>query len=183
MKKGVNWIENWYKNGKNWCKILCTHLMVWSQLYTPQYTIRHVGTSDHETMVTVPTLPKLWEPRKQTKVYSSHVRKCQVAEALQEVSWQGMYRLPSCQLQFELFQWIISDTVNTLVPIREKRVLSNLNLNDKARIMPANQVNGDAKSLPSNFFMKSVNGITVPNTMNCWKAVKIIFGQQWTGLH
>ena len=102
--------------------------------------------------------------------------------------------LPTCEQQYTLFQETMSDIINTIVPVKQKTILSN----DKPWITPEyktliarrqvahvsgnrtlynqlrNQINRLSESLRSEFYQKSVDKMC--DSKNWWKTVKSLIG-------
>ena len=118
--------------GDNTLDVILTNM---ADFYKPPIAIGALGRSDHEMVLAVPITPPKWEPPKRITTVSrnaTHEQKVQVAEALRSVPWELMYRLPDCKSQFDFFQGILTDTLDTLVPTVTKSRLSN----DKPWVTP-----------------------------------------------
>ena len=170
-----------------------------ASFYAKPFPIGALGSSDHQTVVATPIIPPKRRPPQRIVKYvrcPTHDDKIQMAEMLRSVPWEDMYKLPSCESQFEFFHGILSDTINTLIPLQKKVSYTN----DKPWITPAfkslvarrqkallsgdipqynrlrNQVNRDRELLPKNFYSSTLEKLGPGFSRGWWKTVKTLLG-------
>lgn len=170
-----------------------------SQYYGEPAILPPLGSSDHSCIFLLPTgnkapsLPTTQSERRDCRPSN----KSALFSSLQAVNWTPLYRLNSCENQFQNFQSLVTEAIKTHLPTRivklhptdkpwltsdikaaiKKRQRAWLNGNSYLYRLYRNRVMSLCKSARRRFYHNSISHMKNSNPRKWWNNIKLLSGQ------
>ena len=168
----------------------------------------HLGKSDHNIITAIPCLGTTWKHRPCSKTIKTtrHVTtetKRTFAADLTAINWSSLYRLPTCQEQFDAFMSVLNSLIEehfpTTTAVRHSNDKPWVTKGFKALVQDRQKAlhEGDAETyrrlrnnihrqrsrLRASFYQSKVDKIGESNSRQWWKTIKTMIGLQPSKSH
>ena len=172
--------------------------------HTPEIC-SHLGKSDHNIITAIPCMGTTWKhrPCSKTIMTTRHVtaetKQTFIAD-LTSINWSSLFRLPTCQEQFDAFTSVLNSLIEEHFPTTTEARHSN----DKPWVTNTgtrppesstrrehrdvykqlrNKINRQRLRLRASFYQSKVNKIGESNSRQWWKTIKTMIGLQPSKSH
>ena len=168
----------------------------------------HLGKSDHNIITAIPCLGTTWKHRPCSKTIKTtrHVTpetKRTFAADLTAINWSSLYRLPTCQEQFDAFMSVLNSLIEehfpTTTTVRHSNDKPWVTKGFKALVQDRqkavhegdtetyrrlrNKINRKRSRLRASFYQSKVDKIGESNSRQWWKTIKTMIGLQPSKSH
>ena len=169
-----------------------------SKYYDCPRVVAPIGLSDHNSILLEPLKSYANFGSRSTRLVrdSRPSNRKLVREKLSQVNWSPLYSMQSCDEQFQFFSSTVNSIVETFLPLKKMKSVSN----DKPWITPEiktliakrqrawskgkntlfkhyrNKVNASCKRARNSFYNKNIADVQQTNPRKWWSAVKRIAG-------
>ena len=179
-----------------------------AEFYPAPDICSHLGKSNHNIITAIPCMGTTWKHRPCSKTIKTtrHVTtetKRTFAADLTAINWSSLYRLPTCQEQFDAFTSVLNSMIEehfptttavrhsndnpcvtkgfkALVQYRQK-ALHEGDTDTYRRLR--NKINRQRSRLKSSFYQSKVDKIGESNSRQWWKTIKTMIGIQPSKSH
>ena len=179
-----------------------------ADIYPTPEMCSHLGKSDHNIITAIPCMGTTWKHRPCSKTITTtrHVTaetKQTFTADLTSINWSSLFRLPTCQEQFDAFTSVLNSLIEEQFPTTTEVRHSN----DKPRVTKGfktlvqdrqkalhegntetykqlrNKINRQRSRLRATFYQSKVNKIGESNSRQWWKTIKTMIGLQPSKSH
>ena len=173
------------------------HLTNMADFYPTPEICSHLGKSDHNIITAIPCLGTTWKHRPCSKTIKTtrHVTpetKRTFAADLTAINWSSLYRLPTCQEQFDAFMSVLNSLIEehfpTTTTVRHSNDKPWVTKGFKALVQDRqkalhegdtetyrrrrNNINRQRSRLRASFYQSKVDKIGESNSRQWWKTIK-----------
>ena len=179
-----------------------------ADLYPTPEICSHLGKSDDNIITAIPCMGTTWKHRPCSKTITTtrHITaetKQTFTAHLTSINWSSLYRLPTCQEQFDAFTSVLNSLIEehfptttevrhsnykpwvtkgfkTLVQDRQKALHEG---NTETYKQLRNKINRQRSRLRASFYQSKVDKIGESNSRQWWKTIKTMIGLQPSKSH
>ena len=174
-----------------------------ADIYPTPEICSHLGKSDHNIITAIPCMGTTWKLTIMTTRHVTAETKQTFTADLTSINWSSLFRLPTCQEEFDAFTSVLNSLIEehfptttevrhsndkpwvtkgfkTLVQDRQKALHEG---NTETYKQLRNKINRQRSRLRASFYRSKVNKIGKSNSRQWWKTIKTMIGLQPSKSH